>query len=388
MLLIKNIDTYAPEAAGRMDILVAGGRIERVQAGIRLPRALGDTLDGAKLIAVPGFIDGHVHLIGGGGEGGFATRTPELMLSEAVRGGVTSLVGCLGTDGITRSLPALLAKARALEEEGLSTWMYSGAYGVPLITLTGSLESDLILIDKVLGAGEVAISDHRSSQPTFEALARLSGEARRGGMLGGKAGLLHLHLGDGMRRLELLERLVAETELPITQFLPTHINRNPHLFEKGIAWAQMGGAVDFTTSTVPRFLQEGEVKCSVALRRMLDAGVDPSRITFSSDGQGSLPDYHPDGRLKGLGVGRVTSLFAEVRDAVQQEDISLETALAVITANPARTLKLRAKGRIAEGFDADLVLLRPDLEVDTVIARGRLLMHRGKLLVRGTFEAE
>lgn len=386
MLLIKNVQTYAPAPLGRMDLLIAGGRIERLEAGLRVPRGWAEVIDGSKLVATPGFIDGHVHLIGGGGEGGYKTRTPELMLSDAILGGITSIVGCLGTDGITRSLPALLAKARALEEEGLSTWMYSGAYGVPLPTLTGSLESDLILIDKVIGAGEVAISDHRSSQPTFDAIARLSGEARRGGMLSGKAGLMHFHLGDGMRRLELLERMVAETELPLSQFLPTHINRNPDLFEKGIAWAQMGGAVDFTTSTVPRFLQEGEVKCSVALKRMLQAGVDLGRISFSSDGQGSLPDYHEDGRLKGIGVGRVTSLFAEVRDAIQQEGVPLEQAISVITANPARTLKLPGKGRLAPGMDGDVVLLNANLEVDTVIARGKVLMRRGKLLVRGTFE--
>lgn len=386
MLLIKNVQTYSPDPLGRMDLLIAGGRIERLEAGLRMPRGWAEVIDGSKLIATPGFIDGHVHLIGGGGEGGYKTRTPELMLSDAIHGGITSIVGCLGTDGITRSLPALLAKARALEEEGISTWMYSGAYGVPLPTLTGSLESDLILIDKVIGAGEVAISDHRSSQPSFEAISRLSGEARRGGMLSGKAGLMHFHLGDGMRRLELLERMVAETELPLSQFLPTHINRNPDLFEKGIAWAQMGGAVDFTTSTVPRFLQEGEVKCSIALKRMLQAGVDLGRISFSSDGQGSLPDYHEDGRLKGIGVGRVTSLFAEVRDAIQQEGVPLEQAISVITANPARTLKLPGKGRLAPGMDGDVVLLNANLEVDTVIARGKVLMRRGKLLVRGTFE--
>ena len=72
---------------------------------------------------MPGFIDGHVHMTGGGGEGGYATRTPELSLSDAIRGGVTTIVGCLGTDGVTRSLAALLAKARALDEEGISTFI-------------------------------------------------------------------------------------------------------------------------------------------------------------------------------------------------------------------------------------------------------------------------
>lgn len=387
MLLIRNVQLYTPQPAGRMDLLAGGGRILRMEAGLDIPERYAEVVDGEGLLAVPGFIDGHVHILGGGGEGGFATRTPELPLSDAIRGGITTVVGCLGTDGITRSLPGLLAKAKALEAEGLSTFLYSGSYGVPVRTFTGSIEEDLILIDKVLGLGEVAISDHRSSQPAFQDLARLAGETRRGGILSGKAGLVNLHLGDGPGGLEPLRRLLAETELPPTQFLPTHINRNPRLFEEGLAYAKAGGFVDFTTSTLPHFLEEGEVKCSRGLRLLLEAGVDPGHVTFTSDGQGSLPDFGPDGRLKGISIGRVTSLFAEVRDAVLQEGLPLETALRVVTCNPARLLKLGAKGHLAPGADADVVLLRPDtLAVDTVVARGRVMMRGGELLARGTFE--
>lgn len=387
MLLIRNVQLYTPQPAGRMDLLAGGGRILRMEAGLDIPERYAEVVDGEGLLAVPGFIDGHVHILGGGGEGGFATRTPELPLSDAIRGGITTVVGCLGTDGITRSLPGLLAKAKALEAEGLSTFLYSGSYGVPVRTFTGSIEEDLILIDKVLGLGEVAISDHRSSQPAFRDLARLAGETRRGGILSGKAGLVNLHLGDGPGGLEPLRRLLAETELPPTQFLPTHINRNPRLFEEGLAYAKAGGFVDFTTSTLPHFLDEGEVKCSRGLRLLLEAGVDPGHVTFTSDGQGSLPDFGPDGRLKGISIGRVTSLFAEVRDAVLQEGLPLETALRVVTCNPARLLKLGAKGHLAPGADADVVLLRPDtLAVDTVVARGRVMMRGGELLARGTFE--
>ena len=235
MLLIKNAEILAPEPSGRCDILLGGGQILRMEPNIRISRNYCEVIDARNLIAVPGFIDAHVHMMGGGGEGGYSTRTPDLQLTDAIRGGVTTVVGCLGTDGYTRSMGALLAKAKGLEEEGLSTYLYSGSYGVPVRTLFGTLEEDLLFIDKVIGAGEVAISDHRSSQPTFEALAQLAGTARRGGMLSGKAGIVNLHLGDGLRGLEMLRRILKETEIPATQFLPTHINRNPHLFEEGIA---------------------------------------------------------------------------------------------------------------------------------------------------------
>jgi beta-aspartyl-dipeptidase (metallo-type) len=387
LLLVQNAWVHAPEPRGQADLLLGGGRILRVEPGIRIPPSYCETLDATGLLAVPGFIDGHVHLAGGGGEGGFASRTPELALSDAIRGGVTTVVGCLGTDGITRSLAALLAKVRGLEAEGLSAFMLTGDYRVPVRTLTGSIERDLLFIDKVIGVGEVALSDHRSTQPTFEELARLAAEARRGGILSGKAGLVNLHLGDGPRGLDLLRRLLAETELLPTQFLPTHMNRNPALFEAGIAYAREGGNVDLTTSTLPVYLEAGEVPCARGLRRMLEAGVEASRITFTSDGQGSLPNFDGEGRTTGVEVGLPTSLFAAVREAVLAEGIPLETALRVITANPARILRLAGKGSLQSGADADLVLLDPlDLGIHTVIARGRVLMAAGRLLARGTFE--
>jgi len=388
MLLIRNANLYTPDPAGRNDILIAGRQIARIAPSLSLPDGWGETWDAHGLLALPGFIDSHVHMMGGGGEGGFATRTPELVLSDAIRGGVTTVVGCLGTDGVTRSIAGLLAKARGLQEEGLSTFVYTGHYALPVQPLTGSIERDLIVVDKVIGVGEVAISDHRSSQPTFDEFVRTAAEARRGGILSGKAGVVNIHLGDGPRGLALLRRAVDETELPRTQFVPTHINRNPSLFDEGIAWAKQGGFVDFTTSTVPAFLAEGEVKSSTGLRRMLDAGVPIDQVSFTSDGQGSLPDFDAAGRLRRLEVGRVTSLFAEVRDAVRDEGVPLETALRVITANPARMLKLRGKGVLQTDADADVILVDPvTFEIHGVVAGGRWLMKDGTAVVRGTFEA-
>jgi beta-aspartyl-dipeptidase (metallo-type) len=67
--------------------------------------------------------------------------------------------------------------------------------------------------------------------------------------------------------------------------------------------------------------------------------------------------------------------------------VALETALQVVTSNPARILKLRGKGRLAVGADADLTLLDPKaLDIRGVIAKGRWMMRDGELLVKGTFE--
>jgi beta-aspartyl-dipeptidase (metallo-type) len=388
LTLIKNGEIYSPYHLGKKDILIVDRKIGFIQDEIEIPEQFVDVkvIDAAGKKVVPGFIDSHVHLIGGGGEGGFRTRTPEIQLTQATTAGITTLVGVLGTDGTTRTMPSLIAKARALEEEGITTYVQTGSYQVPVKTLTGKIEDDIILIDKVIGAGEIAIADHRSSQPTAEELAKIASAARIGGMLAGKSGIVNVHVGDSLDHLKLIEEVVENTDIPIRQFYPTHINRNPHLFEAGIEYAKKGGWVDFTTSSIPKFLEEGEVKCSVGLKRMLEAGVDISQITFTSDGQASLPDFDQNGELIGLQIGQVSSLYNAVKEAVVTEGIPLDAAIRVITANPATVLKLSQKGRIETGRDADLVLLDKDLEIDTVIAMGKVMVENKVPLVRGTFE--
>ncbi len=387
--LIRHGRLYAPEDLGTQDILVLGERIARMADHLEpvFPDGVPvQEVDAAGRLVFPGFVDGHVHIAGGGGEGGFRTRTPEVRLADLVQAGVTTVIGCLGTDSVTRSPEALYAKARALEEEGLSAYLLTGAYRVPVPTFTGDPMKDLILIDRVVGAGEVAISDHRSAQPRLEELQRLAADVRVGGILSGKAGVLNLHVGDGPDGLKLLRALVAGGELPYRQFLPTHVNRNERLFQEAVAYALDGGFIDITCSEANRTVNR-EVPAPRALKRCLEAGVPASRITFTSDGQGSLPLFNERRECVGMGIGRVTALFGAVRKAVLEEQVDLEAALATITRNPAEVYKLKGKGRIAEGWDADLVLVDPEgFTVETVLARGRILMRQGRMQVAETFQ--
>jgi beta-aspartyl-dipeptidase (metallo-type) len=389
LTLIKNGEVYTPQYIGKRDILIVDQKIGYIKENIEIPNDFVEinVIDANGKLIVPGFIDAHVHITGGGGEGSYRTRTPEIQLSEITSAGVTTLIGVIGTDGTTRTMTNLIAKARGLEEEGITCFVHTGSYQVPIKTLNDKIEDDLILIDKIIGVGEVAIADHRSSQPTAEEMTKIAAAARMGGILSGKAGIVNVHVGDGRDHLNVILDVIENTEIPIRQFYPTHINRNPHLFEEGVKYAKRGGFVDFTTSSIPKFFEEGEVKCSVALKRMLESNVDISQITFTSDAQGSLPDFNEFGELVGLKIGKISSLYNEVRDTVLQERIPLETAIKVITQNPAAILKLKQKGMVAEGKDADIVLLnKNDLMIDSVMALGKVMVKEGKPIVKGTFE--
>lgn len=389
MYIIKQAHVYAPEDLGVLDVLVGGGKILKMGMELPVEEAYGvEVLDGTGKTLMPGLIDAHVHILGGGGEGGAKSRTPEIMLTDIITGGVTTVVGCLGTDGCTRTLTNLLAKAKGLEEEGITTYVYTGSYQVPVRTLTGNIMDDIILLEKVVGTGEIAISDHRSSQPTKEEFAKIVADTRVGGILSAKAGLVNIHMGDGDEMLSYLRYVRENTQIPATNMLPTHINRSTRLMADGIDYAKkLDGYIDLTTSMDPNFLEPDEVKASTGLKMALDAGVSADHVTFSSDGQGSLPIFAADGTLQGLGVGKVASLYREMRDAVLIDGVSLTDALKPVTSNPAFLLKLENKGKIAENADADLVLADSEtLEIDTVLAKGRLMISGKKILVKGTFE--
>lgn len=389
IFLIKNVEVYAPQHLGKQDIVLAGGKIIAIgqqfsTGGSDLPLTV---IDGAGSIAVPGFVDSLVHFIGGGGEAGFASRTPEMQLTDATLGGVTTAIGVLGTDATTRTLTNLLAKAHALQTEGITTYCHTGSYQVPCRTLTGSITDDLILIDKFIGVGEIAISDHRSSQPTTDEIRKVAAAAKVGGILSGKGGIVSVHMGAGPRILEPIYNAVAGTELSLKQFYPTHMNRNRAVFQAGLEFATKGGVIDFTTSTTAYDLEHGEVAAAQALAEALQAGIKPMQLTLSSDGNASLPIYNNSGELLGLQVGQVSTLYQAARDAILKHKVSISDAICAISQAPAAVLGLKQKGTLASGLDADLIMLNcDDLAIDRVFARGKPLVVAGKATVKGMFE--
>ena len=385
--VIKNVNVYAPEKLGIKDIVIVSDKIEGIYDNVNVPNDFVNIsiIDGKGKILFPGFLDSHVHIIGGGGEGGFKTRTPEISVISLVESGITTVVGCIGTDGVCRNMRALIAKAKGLEEEGITTYCYTGSYEIPVKTITESIKGDFMMVDKIIGVGEVALSDHRSSQATYQDFVNAVAQARVGGILSGKAGIVNVHLGDGARRLDYLFKVIEETEIPPTQLLPTHINRSDKLFEVGIEYAKKGGFIDLTTSSDPRYLEPGELRAGEGLALLLKNGVDIKHITFSSDGNGSMPVFDK-GKLLGLGICNVSSLYGEVKEAVKQYNIPMETAIKVITSNVAELLKLRSKGFIEAGKDADLVIIDDkDLKIDSVIAKGKIVVENGKAITDNIF---
>lgn len=388
MFLIRGAEVYAPEPLGRKDVLIGFGKILKI--GGKLPDEYGglevETLDAEGCILTPGFVDQHVHVMGAGGEAGFYSRTPEMQVSAIVSHGITTVVGLHGTDGTARNIEALYAKVCALEQEGITARMLTGSFEMPSATLTGSVRRDLIFIDKVIGV-KTAISDRRSSQPSREDVEKLMAQAYTGGLVSGKRGYTHFHMGVGRRRLDMLMDIIRETEIPPYLIIPTHVNRDAALFEQAMELAKMGAVIDITSGIAPEYGFEGTIKPSEAVVRCLENGVKIQNVTMSSDANGSMAVYDEEGRFAGLCVTTVETMHKEFRELARTKGVTLETALRPVTSSPAAAIGMYPqKGCVAEGADADLIIMDKDLSIRRVFAMGVPAADESGALLKGAFE--
>lgn len=365
LTLIEHGEVLAPERRGKKSLLLVGGKVGRIgEVDSRGAEALGlelETIDAGGCLVIPGFIDPHTHLTGGSGEEGYASRTPALQFSEIVPWGITTVVGVLGVDATTRVLPDLLARVCGLEEEGISAWMYTGAYDVPPPTLTGSVREDLLIVQKVIGVGEIALSDERAVQPTIRDLARLATDTMVGGRLSGKAGVVHFHLGERPDRLKPLRQLLDDFGIEPRVLYPSHVHRTDELLAEAVELSRRGVYVD---------MDAAQENLAEKVREFLEMGGKEDRLTLSSDSDSNTP----------------ANLFLRWRECMLKEEIPIERALPLVTRNTAEVLKLSAKGRLEVGADADVVILREEsLDVVHVIAKGRVLVRDGELVSREKF---
>lgn len=377
--IIRNAHIYAPKDLGTNDILLCGNKIAMIDKKIEVSGIRMETFDAEGKIVTPGFIDRHVHVIGGGGQQGFASLAPEVTVSELINCGTTCVLGLLGTDGFVKDLPTLYAKVKGLSQEGLSAYMLTGYYGIPTPTLTHSVAEDLIYIDKVIGC-KLAMSDDRSSFPTEEEILRLINQVRLGGFTSGKGGFLHIHLGNLPSGISLLLDIARKYPTLIKYLSPTHMIRTEMLFQQAMEFANMGGNVDFSTGGTRFQLPH------LCVMEALQNGISIERITFSSDGHGGVRRFNPQTGEDSYRPAPLDLNFKEMKALVNECNLPLEQALKLITENPARHMHLASKGQIEVGKDADLCFLNNQLDITDVILNGEIGMKDQVIIKKGRYE--
>lgn len=372
--LIKNTQLYRNGKWRKSDIFIADKRIEAIDDSITCNWPDLEIYDANEMFAIPGYIDQHVHVTGGGGEGSFITQVPPLKFSDPVKAGVTTIVGVLGTDGTTRSVANLVAKTKALNEYGLTAYCLTGNYNYPSPTLTGSVLNDIVFVNEIIGV-KIAICDHRSANMSKESLIKLASDARVAGLLSGKPGIVHLHTGSGKSQLDLLFEIVEETDIPISVFRPTHLAPK---YDAAIRFAKLGGYIDFTCD--PDDMQN-RIKLIANAMEEAPAG----KLTLSTDSNGSMPVWNDKKEMIGIGAGKISALHDTI--VAMTSLMPLERALLPVTENVARALNLYPqKGCLAARSVADIQLLNQNLKLDTLFANGKCMLKGGKMLAKAYFE--
>ncbi|MGV8146529.1 MAG: beta-aspartyl-peptidase [Alkaliphilus sp.] len=373
--LIKKVSVYSPKKLGVNDILIYRDKIVQISTNIEVKFFDLEIIDGDGKIAVPGYIDQHVHITGGGGEGGCKTRVPETMLSECTTAGVTTVVGLLGTDAVTRSIENLVAKTKALNEEGITAYCVSGSYEYPSVTLTGDIKKDIVYIQEIIGV-KIAISDHRATNISKKELARLVLDVRRASLISKKPGVVHIHVGNGADKLNILFDILKETEVPIKHLRPTHVKR---VLSQAIEFAKLGGYIDFTTTP------QTSVDASAVMSAIESVPLD--KITLSSDANGSSPKWNEKGEMVSIAASSMKTTHELIKFMIKEKKLDITTALSLVTSNVAKAIELfPVKGVLAESSDADILLLDDDFEIRTVIAKGRIMIFENEIRVKGTYE--
>lgn len=363
--LIENGEIYAPEPLGKSSVLLSHNTILKIgEIDKSAVESLGvelEIINAKNCFVTPGFIDPHEHLLGGSGEDGFSTQTPEITAAEIIEAGITTVVGCLGVDTTMKTLPGLLAKVKGLREEGLNAYMWTGGYNVPPTTISKDTRDDIMFIAEVVGAGEIAISDERTTEPDFHELAHLVHDAYVGGMLSRKAGRTHFHVGNGPRRMRILFDLIEKDDVKPEWLYPTHITRSEELMLEAIDLASRGGFVDI--DVVNEDLSQW-------LRFYKGNRGDMTKLTVSSDASKTAP----------------RNLFEQIRKCVTTGEFSFEEVLPLITQNTANALKLTNKGLLKAGNAADILLLEKEtLDLREVICGGKRLLKDGKIAFKENF---
>jgi beta-aspartyl-dipeptidase (metallo-type) len=360
LTLIEGGRVYDPDPCGVQSVLLADGHVGKVgDINRRALESLGaeyEVIDASGCIVVPGLIDPHIHLLGGSGETGFSTQTPEFFISEIVRFGITTVVGTLGVDTTMKTMAGLLAKVKALKEHGLNGFCWSGGYDVPPESILDTVREDIMFIEEVIGAGEVAISDERALEPDPRELARTATHAHIGGMLAGKAGLMHVHVGEGKKRLQPLRDVVDGFDVEPCWIYATHVERCEELMDEAIDLAKRGMPCD--VDVVERDLHRW-------LRYWRDHGGPRELLTVSSDASMTSP----------------AGVWLQLRDCVLNHGFTLEQVLPLATRNTARILKLREKGELRKGCAGDILLLEEDtLEIVHVLSHGKVVVRDGEVV--------
>ncbi|NIP78324.1 MAG: N-acetylglucosamine-6-phosphate deacetylase, partial [Gemmatimonadetes bacterium] len=344
-----------------------------------------EVLDAGGRLLIPGLIDLHVHGAGGGDAMDGTAEAITTVARTLARLGTTSFLATsfLHPEGGDAHLPVIAeavgkdvggarvlgqhlegpfisparrggipaAALRPSSPELLGTLLERAGGTLRMMTVAPELPGAMALLPAMEAAGVVASFGH--SDASYD-------EARSAF----DAGIRHVtHLYNAMPSLHHRDPgplpAIFETPGVVVQL----ISDGAHVAPPVLRW---------TAATL------GAGRCACITDGLRSSGLADGRYDYGGrpfEARDGIARY-PDGTL----VGTTLGLLGVVRRFAEYTGLPFATAVDTASRVPARVLGLEhRKGRIAEGFDADLVLLEDDGSVHATLVAG-VPVHRGSTI--------
>ena len=405
-ILLKNgtVLDYANNINEKMDILIEDERIKKIEKDIQ--DTVDKTIDCTKLFVMPGMIDMHCHLREPGGE---HKETIETGSKSAVKGGFTTICPMPNTNPVPdnpETLEWILNKAKEVNLCNI----------LPYSSITkGEKGEELVNFKDMLEAGCVAFSDDGCPVSNARTIREAMIEINKLGSFTSEHCEEKSVSAGAINAGEIADKLGVEGVLPEAEEIMA--SRDIVIAETNKVHAHI---CHISTETSVNMIRDAKkrgvnVTCeacthhfSFTVEEVLESGVNakmnpPLReekdrlaiIKGLKDGtiDAIVTDHAPhteEEKAKGLIlapngiIGFETALSATITNLVNQKHIDYMDMVRLMSTRPAELLGLKDRGRIEEGYIADLTVFDPNKEYiytkDMIVSKSKNTPWIGKKL--------
>ncbi|HBB02557.1 MAG: dihydroorotase, dihydroorotase [Candidatus Peregrinibacteria bacterium GW2011_GWF2_38_29] len=350
-LILKNGKVVFPDGVKVVDVCIKDGKIEKIMPSVK--DLTKDVIDCSGFYVLPGIIDAHVHM-----------RTPGLTMKEdfgtgsraCAAGGITTFIDMPNTRPPTLNNDDLDEKRGFANDDSVVNFgFYIGANGKNFNDIKhvknvagvkvyfGAHYKDISiedagLLEELFKWGKMPIVIHAESEKgSYEAVKQVLHIAKKYDA--------RVHIAHVSTDSEIEEIRKFKSEKVTCETAPHYLFLNKNAFQ------DLG---NFAKVNPPLQTHEDQE----ALFKAIDDGVIEM---IATDHAPHLKEEKEKSFEEApVGVPGVETLLPLMLDIVNKGRIDIVKLVKLMCENPARIFDIKNKGKIAEGFDADLVIVDMD----------------------------
>ena len=367
-LLIKNCRMLVKGKVYIKNILVKNGKISKITN--KEPKS-DSVIDAKSNFVLPGLIDCHVHFR----EPGLTHKEDFLTGSmAAAKGGVTTILDMPNTLPPTTTLDALEEKRKLASKSIVNYGLIFGATSDNIADIKKAKNIAAVKLYMDYTTGDLKVDDFDAISGIFKA-SKITIVHAEGDNLKNAVGILaksktknRLHVAHVSSEKELMHAKQNKIKKQVSvEVAPHHLFMNENDLQHLGAFAEMK----------PRLKTENDQKA-------LWLGIKNGIVDIiASDHAPHLRGEKEQANYP-FGVPGVETTLPLLLDAFSNNKIDIPTIMKLCCENPARLFRIKNKGMIKEGYDADIVIVdldkRQAVRNEDLLTKCRWSPYEGKIL--------